>query len=235
MASDYRARRAGRRRWTDECALSCARHRQIHRDRFAARHQGCAGRRSEDCKRRRPLRAARLHHRRGGRSDQHRVLRFRRPADRRLRHRRQTRPQRRARRAEADAAERRHPDRRRRRRRDTVRLGGEPDRGPAGGRSGRAAGGRCRQGRQLDRGPRPRPGDAEGHGRRGRALDHQADGHRPQRQPELRHRGRELQQCQPLHRVRPLACRQQHRAGRVRLAPRTPPSRPRYGRWKAQA
>jgi pilus assembly protein CpaC len=41
-----------------------ARHRQIRRDRPAARHQGCAGRRSEDRQRRRPLGAARLHHRR---------------------------------------------------------------------------------------------------------------------------------------------------------------------------
>ena len=43
----------------------------------------------------------------------------------------------------------RNPDRRRRRRRDADRLGIESDRGAAGGRSRRAAGGRCRQGRQL--------------------------------------------------------------------------------------
>ena len=170
VASDYRARRAGRRRRPDECALPFARHRQIDRDRPAARHQGRAGRRSQDRQRRGPLRAARLHHRRRGRPDQHRVLRFRRPADRRLRHRGQARPQRRARRAEADAAECRHPDRRPRRRRDPDRLGGEPDRGAAGGRSRRAPGRRRRQGRQLDRGPRPRPGDAEGHGRRSRSA-----------------------------------------------------------------
>ena len=54
----------------------------------------------EDRQRRRPLGAARLYHRRHGRPDQHRVLRCRGPADRGLRHRRQTRPQRRARRAE---------------------------------------------------------------------------------------------------------------------------------------
>ena len=66
-----------------------------------------------------------------------------------LRHRGQARPQRRARRAEADAAECRHPDRGRRRRRHAVRLGGESDRGAAGRRSRRAAGGRRRQGRQL--------------------------------------------------------------------------------------
>ena len=64
---------------------------------------------------------------------------------------------------------------------DADRLGGEPDRGAAGRRSRRAAGRRRRQGRQLDRGARPRPGDAEGHGRRSRALDHQADGHRSHR------------------------------------------------------
>ena len=75
---------AGRRRCADECPLSCPRHRQVGRDRSAARHQGCAGRRSEDRQRRGALGAARLHHRRDGRSDQHRILRFRRPADRRL-------------------------------------------------------------------------------------------------------------------------------------------------------
>ena len=174
-------RGAGCRRRTDERALPFARHRQIHRDRPAARHQGCAGRRSQDRQRGGPLGAARLYHRRRGRPDQHRVLRFRGPADRRLRHRGQARPQRRTRRAEADAAERRHPDRRPRRRRDPDRHGGEPDRGAAGRRPRRAAGRRRRQGRQFDRGPRPRPGDAEGHGRRSRALDHQADGHRSHR------------------------------------------------------
>jgi hypothetical protein len=54
VASDYRAG-AGCRRRPDECALSCARHRQIRRDRPAARHQGCAGRRSQDRQRRGPL------------------------------------------------------------------------------------------------------------------------------------------------------------------------------------
>ena len=53
---------------------------------------------------------------------------------------------------------------------DADRLGGEPDRGAAGRRSRRAAGRRRRQGRQLDRGPRPRPGDAEGHRRRSRSA-----------------------------------------------------------------
>ena len=68
----------------DERAPAFARDRQIHRDRPAARHQGCAGRRSQDRQRRRPLRPARLYHRRGGRPDQHRVLRFGGPADRGL-------------------------------------------------------------------------------------------------------------------------------------------------------
>ena len=224
---------ARRCRRPDECALPCARHRQIDRDRPAARHQGCAGRRSQDRQRRGPLRAARLHHRRRGRPDQHRVLRFRGPADRRLRHRGQARPQRRARRAEGDAAQRRYPDRRPRRRRDPDRLGSEPARGAAGGRSGGAAGGRRRQGRQLDHGPRPRPGDAESHRRRGPALDHQADGHRPQRQHDLRHRGREFQQ----HRRRSPrttgrsspATAWRHRSARRRRSP------PRCARWKARA
>ena len=59
------------------------------------------------------------------------------------------------------------------------------------------------QGGEFDRGPRPRPGDAEGHGRRSRAQHHQAARHRPLRQPELRHRGGELQQRQSVHGLRP--------------------------------
>ena len=43
------------------------------------------------------------------------------------------------------------------------------------------------------------------------ALDHQADGHRSQRQPELRHLGRDLQQHQPVHRQRRAAGRRQRR------------------------
>ena len=49
-----------------------------------------------------PLVAPRLHDRRHGRPDQHLLLRRRRPADRRLRHRGDARPQRRARRAQAE-------------------------------------------------------------------------------------------------------------------------------------
>ena len=73
------------------------------------------------------------------------------------------------------------------------------DRGATGRRSRRPARRRRRQGRQLHRGSRPRPGDAESHGRRSRALDHQADGHRSQRHHELRHHRRDLQQHQPVH------------------------------------
>ena len=67
---------------------------------------------------------------------------------------------------------------------DSVILTGtasNPDRGAAGQRRRRAAGGRCRQGRQLHHGPGPRPGDAEGDGRRSAALGHQAVRHRSQR------------------------------------------------------
>ncbi len=64
-----------------------------------------------------------LHHRLGRRSDQYRVLRWERPADRRLRHRRQTRSQRCAHRAAAVNAGRQYPDRRRRRQCAADRLG----------------------------------------------------------------------------------------------------------------
>ena len=67
------------------------------------------------------------------------------------------------------AAECRHPDRRPRRRRRADRLGSEPGRGAAGAATRRAPGRRRRQGRQHDRGARPRPGDAEGHRRRSAA------------------------------------------------------------------
>ena len=43
------------------------------------------------------------------------------------------------------------------------------------------------QGRQRHHRARPRPGHAEGDGRRGAARRHQAARHRPQRQPRLRH------------------------------------------------
>ena len=93
-----------------------------------------------------------------------------------------------------------NPDRGRRRRRHADRLGIHADRGAAGGRSRGAAGRRCRQGRQLDRRQGPRSGDAEGHGRGSAAGHRQADGRRSQRQHELRHHDREIQQCQPVHR-----------------------------------
>ena len=66
------------------------------------------------------------------------------------------------------------------------------------------------------------------------AHDHQADGHRPHGQPELRHRGREFQQHQSVHRLRPR-----------RWSPATPltdivrrdavGARRRCARWKAPA
>ena len=65
------------------------------------------------------------------------------------------------------------------------------------------------------------------------ALDHQADGHRPQRQPELRHRGREIQQRQPVH-GKQCAARPRQRRPRARSAPRRR-SRLRCARWKAPA
>ena len=107
----------------------------------------------------------------------------------------------------------RHQDRRPRRRRHPDRLGGEPGGSAAGGRSRCAPRRRRRQGRQQHRGPRPRPGHAEGHGRRSRAHHHQAAWRRSQRQPELRHRGGELQQRQPVHGSRQHAGRRQRPDG----------------------
>ena len=80
-----------------------------------------------------------------------------------------------------------------------------PDRSTAGRRHGRPPGRRRGKGRQFDRGSRPRPGDAEGDRRRSRAQHRQADGHRPVGQHDLRHRGREFQQRQPVYRLRPFA------------------------------
>ena len=51
------------------------------------------------------------------------------------------------------------------------------------------------------------------------ALDHQAARHRSQRQPELRHRGRELQQHQSVHRAWPLAGHRNNTATGRRSAP----------------
>ena len=146
--------------------------------------------RSEDRQRGRPLRAPRLHHRRRGRPDQRLLLRRRRPADRRLRHRGDPRPQRPARGDQAGAAGRRHPRRRPRRRHR------------ADGHASRARSKRSRpsiiasrlvgdgtQGRQRHHRARPRPGHAQGHGRRGAARRHQAARHRSQRQRRQRHGG----------------------------------------------
>ncbi len=85
VAGDYRTTApAAATDGPDERAPAFARDRQIHRDRPAARHQGCAGRRPQDRQRRRSLRPARLYYRRGGGPDQHRILRFVGPADRGL-------------------------------------------------------------------------------------------------------------------------------------------------------
>ena len=95
---------------------------------------------------------------------------------------------------------------------DGVMLTGwasSPDRSAAGGRSGCAPRRRRGQSCQQHRGARPRPGHAQGHGRRSGAHHHQAAGRRPQRQPELRHRGREFQQRESVHRARPAANEQQ--------------------------
>ena len=114
------------------------------------------------------------------------------------------------------------------RRRHAVGFGVQPDRGAAGRRSRRAAGGRRRKGRQQHRGPRPRSGDAEGHRRRGAAHHHQAAGHRSHRQPELRHRGREFHQRQSVHRLgRTLvAATTDLRLRQPRSAPAVPSVRP---------
>ncbi|MGY3427904.1 hypothetical protein ACVWZW_008408 [Bradyrhizobium sp. F1.13.4] len=128
--------------------------------------------------------------------DQRRVLRRRRPAGGRLRHRGEARSQRHAHGTASGAAGR--ADRRRRRQRDADRLGVEPGRGPAGRRRRRETGRRLRQGGQQHRRARPRPGDAQGRGRRSAPRYRQAVGRRSQRQPERRHRGGELQQFQPV-------------------------------------
>ena len=84
-------------------------------------------------------------------------------------------------------------------------------------------------------GPRPRPGDAEGHCRGSAARHHQADGRRSQRQHELRHRGGEFQQQQSVHRLRPPAGLRQ-RPGVSAPSPRDfPRSPPPCARWKAPA
>ena len=105
------ANHPGRR---ERCRLARrrARRRQIGGDRFAARHQGCAGRRSEDRQRRGALVAPRLHHRHRGRPDQRVLLRRRGQADGRLRHRGHPRSQRHPRRHPAGDPGCRHQRRR---------------------------------------------------------------------------------------------------------------------------
>ena len=119
------------------------------------------------------------------------------------------------------APEFRHPDRGRRRQRGADRHGEHADRVAAGRRRRGAARGRRRQGRQLDRGARPRPGHAQGHRRRSLPLHHQAARHRPQRQPQLRQRVGGVQQRQSVHGVwaarwsRATACRRRSAARRA--------------------
>ena len=117
-----------------------------------------------------------------GRPDQHLLLRRRRPADRRLRHRGDARPQRPARGAQAGAA-----------RSSTSASKGSatasccPAMSRARSKSQQAfdiavaAGRRRPQGRQRHHGPRPRPGHAQGDGRRSAARRHQAARHRSHR------------------------------------------------------
>ena len=134
-------------------AVGRARRQQIGRHRSAARHQGRAGRRSQDRQRRRALVAPRLHHRHRGRPDQRVFLRRRRQADRRLRHRGDARSQRHPRGDPAGPAGFRYHGRGHRRRRRARRHRVEPGRGAAGLRY-RGAAARRRQRRHRRRAAR---------------------------------------------------------------------------------
>ncbi len=105
---------------------------QEHRGGPARRHQGRAGGRSEDRQCGRAHVAARLHHRRRGRTDQRLFLRRRGQAVDGLRHRGDARSQRHSRRAQAGAAGLRYRRRRHRRRHHADRLGRQSGRGAAG-------------------------------------------------------------------------------------------------------
>ena len=97
---------------------------------------------------------------------------------------------------------------------DSVMLTGSvssPVEAQQAGEDRRAAGRRGREGRQLDRRSRPRPGDVEGHCRGSPAGCRQTDGRRSQRPIECRQYDREFQQYQSLH------CKQ--RAPRARQWP----------------
>ncbi len=197
-----------------------ARRRQIGGHRSSARHQGRARRRSQYRQCRRAVVAARLHHRHQGRPDQRVLLRRRRPADGRLRHRGHARSQRHSFGDPPGAAGCGHPGRRHRRGRHSERQRAEPSRGAASLRHRRAAAqfriSRHRrngqQDRQRHRGPRPRPDHAQGDRRRGRARRHQAARHQPVRQSRLRHGRGQFQQHQSVLGDRPVAQRLQHRA-----------------------
>ena len=156
--------------------------------------------RSEDRQCGGALDAPRLPDRRRGRPDQHLLLRRRRQADRRLRHRGDARPQRHPRGAQAGAARGRHPHRGRRRRRHAV--GHRRERRP-------------KRSRPTTSPSRLRRHDADKVVNsltiRGRdqimlkvtvaevaARHHQAARHRSQRQPRLRQRGAQFQHYQPV-------------------------------------
>ena len=232
IAADAHAQRAGdpgggeRRR----LALHSARRRQVGRHRPAARHQGRAGRRSQDRQCGDPLLAPRLHDRRQGRADQHLLLRRQGPPDRRLRHRRHPRSQRPARRAQARAAGHQYPGRRHgrgrrccpaRRRAPTRRS--RPTTSPS-----RLVGDGVKVVNAITvRGTRR--GDDQGHGRGSAARRGQAARHRPQRQPQLRHRGGELQHQQSVFRHRVRRCPTPTSPAPSRTSP------PRCAPWSAPA
>ena len=178
-ASDYRV------------ALGGARHRQVDRHRFSARHQGRAGGRSQDRQRRRSApRAAPTSS--ATTSEQTNIVFFDAEGKQMAGFDIAVTP-----RSRAASARRsgkllpgcRHQRRRHRRRHHSDRHGVEPGRGAAGlrhrqPRGDSGGGGRrhygCRrreQGRQRHRGARPRPDHAESDGRRGRARHHQAARH----------------------------------------------------------
>ena len=124
----------------------------------------------------------------------------------------------------------RHPHRRRRRRRHAVGLAPPaPAEAQQALRSRLAAGRRRHQGGQRHHRARPRPGHAQGDGRRSAARRHQATRHRSFRHLQLRHRGGEPQHAKSVLSHRPDA--QQHVV--QRHTSRTSPRR--CGRWTAPA
>ena len=165
-----------------QLALRAARHRQVGGDRPAGRHQGRAGRRSQDRQCGRALGAARLLI--GVAVGQTNVYFFdaRGPPDRRLRHRRDARPQRRARRAAGACCRMPTCGSKASATASCCRArSSSPAEAQQAYDVAAAAGRRRQQGRQRHHRARPRPGHAQGHGRRGAARRHQAARHRSQR------------------------------------------------------